>query len=511
MFRLVRATRREGEGVLVFVQGALVFLYAFWTVFHWGGAGNRRLISDLAFLAIAAVPPFLAWRASNRPFPDARARRAWRLLALAFLGNWLGEALWAYYEILRGIDPFPSWADAAYLSTYPLMLWGLLTFPLAPRRGSERIKFWLDVGTVFLGAGMVQWHFVLRPTALARGTDPLSAALATAYPAGDLALLFGTVTVLFGRPPDVSRRSLHLLAGGMLFWLGADFLYGYRSLQGTFESGSWIDLGWLAAYFLIALAAHEPAARADGASPPPAADSPEVPPAGRFDLVPHAAIALGYGLLLWGAHREWSRPLGDLIIGATLLTSLALARQRVVLADNARLMTELLHCADHDPLTGIHNRRRFLEELERQLAHSRRHGTRGAVLLLDLDGFKAINDTLGHLAGDDVLREVAARLKGRLRETDLVARLGGDEFGVLLLQVGAPEARRVAEDLVASVESRPVRTGEHESRVGASVGIALFPEHGGGVAELLGKADTALYRAKDSGGGHAGVFADEPG
>ncbi len=181
-----------------------------------------------------------------------------------------------------------------------------------------------------------------------------------------------------------------------------------------------------------------------------------------------------------------------------------------VVAERRRLEVRLLHLADHDPLTHLFSRRRLNEELQLTLAQSLRYGTRGALLFLDLDDFKSVNDALGHRAADLVLAELAHRLQGRLRHSDVVARLGGDEFAVLLPHTDSVQAQALASQLLEALRSLPIAGGSRTT-ISAAVGIALYPEHGTGADELLAHADQAMYQAKGMGGNASRVYAREEG
>ncbi|CAN5601450.1 hypothetical protein BH10ACT11_BH10ACT11_03490 [soil metagenome] len=171
----------------------------------------------------------------------------------------------------------------------------------------------------------------------------------------------------------------------------------------------------------------------------------------------------------------------------------------------------LWYLANHDTLTDLYNRRRFMEELSRELAFSRRSGRSGAVLMLDLDNFKDINDSLGHLAGDVLLRRLASRLCTRLRATDTLARLGGDEFAMVLPDCELAGAEQIADEIrEALAEGSKVRIGGLEREVSAAIGIA--PYAGGKeltADQLLVEADLAMYRAKRAGRGGIEVFDEK--
>jgi diguanylate cyclase (GGDEF)-like protein/PAS domain S-box-containing protein len=170
---------------------------------------------------------------------------------------------------------------------------------------------------------------------------------------------------------------------------------------------------------------------------------------------------------------------------------------------------ELRFLADHDALTGLPNRRRFHEELQRHLAFTARYGGEGAVLLLDLDNFKYLNDSQGHKAGDQFLVSLARVLTERLRQTDVVARLGGDEFGVLLPAAGPVQARKVAEQLQAAVREHAPLVAGQPVKLSTSIGIACFGPGGADPEQLMAAADLAMYDAKEAGRDRIGMATAE--
>jgi diguanylate cyclase (GGDEF)-like protein/PAS domain S-box-containing protein len=171
------------------------------------------------------------------------------------------------------------------------------------------------------------------------------------------------------------------------------------------------------------------------------------------------------------------------------------------ITERKRFEGQLQYLADHDALTGLFNRRRFEEELERVLAAAERYERAGALLVVDLDGFKFVNDTLGHPVGDELIARLAGTLRAELRETDVIARLGGDEFGVILPEASEAEAGAVCEKLLRAVARDGVVADQARSaRVTASIGLAPFSGADGlGAEELLVEADIAMYDAKEAG------------
>lgn len=169
----------------------------------------------------------------------------------------------------------------------------------------------------------------------------------------------------------------------------------------------------------------------------------------------------------------------------------------------------LHHMAYTDPVTGLPNRSLFKERLEWALAQAQRSRDGVAVIMLDLDRFKLVNDSLGHWAGDELLRAVGARLRASVREEDTVARLGGDEFAIMLAGLGLPEEAGEVASRVLHRLQEPFHLGGHELLVTASLGVALFPQDAGDAEGLLRAADTAMYRAKGQGGDNFQFFTPE--
>ena len=166
--------------------------------------------------------------------------------------------------------------------------------------------------------------------------------------------------------------------------------------------------------------------------------------------------------------------------------------------ERRRTLDQLQHLADHDPLTGLLNRRRLEGELAHQVDLADRYGHRACLVLLDLDDFKSTNDSLGHAVGDELLQDVAEVLRSRVRRSDLVARVGGDEFAILLPQANREQARRVAEGIAKAIRERVLITAGHELHTTASLGIATI-EPGDAPTRVVLRADQALYEVKQRG------------
>jgi len=340
---MLRGWSRDWGGLLALVLTAYVVLFVVWLFVRWPFGEHVVLIDNLAFIPMSLAAGALAWRAASQRQLDARTRRAWLVLGIAFIAYWTGDVLWLYYENILGSAPFPSWADAGYLSYYPLLFLGLLLFPTAPRGGGQVLKFWLDSMTVLLGGGMVIWYLLLRPIAQAEDSSALVTTLSLAYPVGDLVVLFGITNVVLRRPLAVSSRALAVLAFGVLLFVVADVAFGYMSIQEIYATGDWPDGLWIGGQLLMLLAAQYQWWSARSVS---ADEEREDTPGLGFSLLPPAAVVMSFGLLLIVARGELEAPIGGLIIAAVGLTTVVLMRQLTSLFENRRLLVRATSLAD---------------------------------------------------------------------------------------------------------------------------------------------------------------------
>lgn len=491
-FHAARDWMRDPGGGAAVALSFYGVAFVVWQIFGFGGPERRSLISDLAFLPVSFAAGALALRAGRHPNLDPRTARAWRIVAASFFLYWLGDAIWALEENL-GTAPFPSIADFAYIAFYPVLLWGIFAFPAGHLTRTEQTKVWLDAGTLIIGASMILWYFSLGPTAQDSGSSFLESAVSLAYPIGDLVLIFGITRILLGQPPRGSGHALGILATGLLLLVVGDIAFGHMALNETYEGGDWPDSLWMIGQVLTAVSAHYQywyATRRDHAQALP----PQRPRV--LSPFPYLAIFASFLLLAFVGWDQAVYPIGGLMVGALIVTMLVVARQIAALRENLRLLRELHHLASTDSLTGLGSRRHIYELAEREFFLSRSSGRPLAAMMVDIDHFKTINDTFGHAVGDAVLQSVARQCEIGLRTGDLIGRYGGDEIVILLpdsnLDAALAAAERIREQAL-SVETP-------RGRVEATLSMGVATSDGcADLAELLHRADLALYEAKQAG------------
>ncbi|GLY08628.1 GGDEF domain-containing protein [Actinoplanes sp. NBRC 101535] len=434
----------------------------------------------------SAVPAIIVGVRRLRP----AVRWPWYALAVQVALFTAGDiAYWVQTMVLRR-DVFPSVADLFYLPCNMLLIAALLGFVRARRRGWDRAGL-LDAAILSTGAGMLAWLYLIVPYAREGDLTLLGRTASLAYPLLDLLALamLLRLTIGSGRKPPAYR----LLVVGTATLLVTDVAYTLLELAGNYAAGGVMDVGWMVAHTMMGATALHPTMA--GVSQTAAAA-----PAGMIGTRRMLALAGASLMAPLVLTIEWLR--GDnldvpvIVGGCVVLFLLVMARLQGVVQLLAAALDTAQTQARTDQLTGLANRRLFHSRWERELGDE---GGPTALLYVDLDGFKAVNDTLGHETGDAVLEAVADRIRQIVRAGDLVARLGGDEFAVILPGAGDEDAGRVATRIVEAV-AEPIPVRGVPVAVGASVGVIVAPPGADPEIEMK-RADTAMYAAKAAGRG----------
>jgi diguanylate cyclase (GGDEF)-like protein len=461
----------------------LAAVVAAWLVARLPGS---RAVSDLgAVVAAAAAAGTAAYAARRR---TGRPRRGWMLLSLSS-GIWaLGQLSWSIRQLADGVElPNDPVTTGLLVVSTPLALAGLLLLPGArpARAGGTRVA--LDVLLVLTALGVATWALVIAPTMSAPDGPRMVLEWGIAYPVAGVLML--TVAVLVAaRVGGPWLAPVLLVASGLALRTVGDLAAVGMLLRDRYVTGGPLDLCWLGGFGLLAVGALVPPS---GAAAKPRARLADRPGTARV-LLPYLPVAVA---LVAPAVAGPGLQGPGLVVGGLAVVLLLLARQALTALDNAALAAEETRLAHSDPLTGLGNRAQLAAEVAGAQRRLRGSG-RLALLLLDLDGFKAVNDSLGHAAGDRLLVQLAERLCAAVGPQDVVARLGGDEFAVLVDEAapgaGLRTAHRVLDALAAPVdfEGRVVR-------VTASIGVveqaARSPD------DVLRDADVAMYAAKSAG------------
>ncbi|HEX5579025.1 MAG TPA: diguanylate cyclase, partial [Candidatus Limnocylindria bacterium] len=459
-------------------------------------------IQDLAYQVpgMVAVVAIFAGIHLHRPTDP----RPWVTLAAGLTLTTLGDWTWVLLDRVYGIEPFPSTADVFYLGGMGMIALAVLWLAKGRIPGGDRASL-LDALIVAVGVGMLSWVFLMAPIVTDETQSLGEIAVALAYPLLDVVLLGVLVRLVL--QPGAQPMSLRFLIAALVAFLLSDFPYAFMSVTGGYETGNIVDLGWMLGAVLWGCAALHPSMLSIG-------DPVDRTGADQFNLL---RLLLLVGASLMGPavlviQYVNDEPIDVPVIAAGCVTIFLLVIMRLevlvgalrtTLDERRVLEHELERRALHDPLTGLANRTLFHDRLGVALA--RRSGS-VAVMFLDLDDFKTVNDAYGHAAGDKVLRAVADALKGAVRGEDTVARLGGDEFAVLVAD--SPdryEAALIAGRLLAAVQV-PVHLAGYQHAIGVSIGISLGSGADATAESLMRDADIAMYVAKGQGKGTFTVF-----
>lgn len=482
--------------VRLLIGAAALALVAFATVLAagWGGPDVVRVVGDLGSPLFSAFACASAAWAAHRT--RGRRRRAWSLLAVGLAGWVVGDLIWAYYSLAKDSAPVaPSFADAAYLILPVTVLAALLVTASARRLTGLRPV--LDGVIITSAIFLVSWVLVLRDVFASSRQDLATLVVALAYPISDVLVVSICALVLTTALPS-QRPVLGFVTAGLTTMAVTDSALVQYSATGK-TADDVLVIGWALGLVLLSVGALL------GAYTPRYETVPHEEPSRLASWLPFVplSIAVVAGLTdLWSSSA--ARPI---LISGGILVIAAILRQMAFVADNRQLLRTVADQALRDPLTGLANRLLFADRLKHAMQMRGRDGRRVAVLSLDLDEFKLVNDHLGHPSGDAMLRAVAERLISVVPTGDTIARFGGDEFAVLMED--GPEPPDDIAQRVVEVFDKPFFVDGEEVYMHPSVGLAVTPPLDGAdlsADELLRRADVAMYAAKRTGVGGVQTF-----
>ena len=428
------------------------------------------IVPDLIiFNLIALLAAYVAWKSPR--LNDRLAR-----IAITF-----AIFLWALGSTFSTANSFYDFQisekliDVTYIAFYPLMIIGIIR-ALAVTKKVTALEL-LDTAIIALGTSSVISSLLLRPAQLRFDGESYEVFLSILYPVGDLVLVATCLSLIILQ--HRSPRGLCLFAGVLIFAL-TDLFFLLLSATSGYEFAALTDDGWLLGLVLIANALYLHGGET------------EIPELRINTWATTFALIISSSILAYGAFRANYFPAFVLIISFVTI-SLAFLRMALALRD-AKMVSEDREHARTDELTGLPNRRRFIAELE---LLRRRTGT---LLLLDLDGFKAVNDTYGHEVGDQLLKQITLRFNRVLPNGVLIARLGGDEFGVVVYG-----QRNIGNDVALALRATctyPFTLSVGDVKVGVSIGSVTTEGPTSTKEALLKRADSAMYEAKRNGTGY---------
>jgi diguanylate cyclase (GGDEF)-like protein len=458
------------------------------------GLGADAIYVAAGLATVAAIVGGMRLHRPPRPGPwwvMAAGQLLW--VVADAVGNWEADGL--------GLERFPGPADGFYLLGYPVLGVGL--FLLARGRRPRRdVGGALDSLIVTVALTLLSWVLLARPTLNQYDRLSAAAAVAVGYPLGDI-LLVGMLVALLSTP-GARTPALRLLLVALALLIAADVGAAALGVM-TFASSAPINPVWLASYVVWGAAALHPSMR-ELSTPTVEVD----PPFTRARLAALAvAVLVAPGTLAVELAAKSRLDAWAVVLCSVVLFSLVVARMKFAIdqistanREREQAQSDLAHQAAHDSLTGLVNRAQAMRLITGALSRAQRSGAIVGLLFVDLDGFKGVNDTLGHAAGDQVLMAVARRMEAAVRGGDLVARLGGDEFLVLLEPlIEEASAIVVADRLIAEVSAPITLRDGQQVQVGASIGAALSQDGQIDADALIHDADVAVYRAKAAGRG----------
>ncbi|CAH0344563.1 hypothetical protein BCI9360_00823 [Bacillus sp. CECT 9360] len=507
----------------------MIYVVSYYTwLFVWRGDESVSIWGGNQFSLIAPLIASVCLANSYKNELNKTKKTFWLLLSAAYFNYFIAEAVWNYYELILKVDvPFPGWTDLFYLLYLLFFLIAIITTLQKNRNTFSFIRFLFDISIIMFAAFSLSWHFAILPIISQVDSSAFSLLVSVASPIGNLILLFGAMSIYLSNS-FFHKREFFYIFFGLIIMVGTNSIYSFLTTNQQYSSGNLIDPLFSLAILLVGTSGRNGSIQKEEARI-------------SGNTLNAVKLLLSYisTILLFIVMVIQNQVINSLAIGSALAILLIIIRQVVTIRENHHLLDqlsdlaekleqkvevrtrqlnrtnqrlnqaiqELTHVAYHDVLTGLSNRRKFKEQLEKSIVVASKEKSKFALLLLDLDRFKTINDTLGHEMGDLLLKEVGSRLSDCVGERGMVFRLGGDEFTVILPDIERNDPAKLAEEIQQCISS-PFLLEGHKLRTATTTGISIFPDNGETIKVLLKKADTAMYKAKELEKGNFQFYKD---
>ena len=451
----------------------------------------------------------------------------WLLLSLGIFSHVMAGLTSSYDEyFLHKEVPFSGWPDFFHILQIGFYLLAFIYKFQTKGENLHLVKLIFDTCIIMTVAITFSWHFIIDDILAQISFSSLTT---VGYPIGDLVILFGAISFYLGSENFFSFRVSFFLLSSLFIQVIADSAFLYLSLTNIPFSEDLFHPLWSLALLLMGIAGTQ--AVDDGNN-----DRQPVPHKNKIHslkesitlplLLPYISVILLFMVMIF-QHKESK----GLIIGSAVAILLVILRHVFTSLENQTLLSKyhalteelelkigerteelssknqqllsavrkMKHMAYHDVLSGLPNRRMFLERLIAAMEEAKRNHYKLAVIFIDLDRFKNINDTLGHEFGDLLIKHVSKQMAQSIRKFDTISRQGGDEFTILLNRIRAEEDIIPLIERVRSIVAKPIMISGQELHVSMSIGIAFYPNDGKDTEELMKNADMAMYRAKEEG------------
>ncbi|WP_416148806.1 putative bifunctional diguanylate cyclase/phosphodiesterase [Salipaludibacillus sp. HK11] len=473
---------------LLFLIGSVLFFYSWFYIFRenewmrvFGASVFPVLWGSLSFFWI-----FKAYRTIT-----GKQKYFWLLLSIGILFYIFADAFWFLYFILEGETHFPG-------STYLFWLLAYIFFLTALTYKVKLISIYIknnhylfNIIIFMISAAAISVHYLMEPIILHSEFSFYYTIINLAYPITSLSILFVITCLYYFSQFSNEKRIMLFIVVGFFLQVISDTSYAYFELIGQVHApGNYIDPIWLTALILIGLSGKF----AQGNQRKPKWEIRNIFN-GQEAVFPYLSSII---LIVLVTH-SYNWDLNALSIGLIVIFVLILVRHYVIIRKNEYLVNEYRELAYHDSLTGLNNRTSFQNDLEQIVNQAAENNKNLALLLIDLDRFKIVNDTLGHHIGDNILKEASERLSSVLGTDESLYRLGGDEFVLIL----SNSTKKRCIELSKSIKKafvKPFFVERNEITITPSIGICSYPEHGTNSETLLKNADAAMYLAKGRGG-----------